>query len=150
MELHFKGEEVLISRDGDRVILEPVIPERTRSRRFLDLAGYPHRIFPTPKSRLRWNWSLISIREVFPATERGSAFRFHRVLRAPDGGFVVSQSDCRALHVEDADPGADQRIQGVLVTLEDPQAAYAVGGKRQCEGAEDLDQGIVDILELLE
>jgi len=47
----FEGEEeVLVSRQGDRVILEPV--KRTWSRRFLDLAGsapdFPYPEEPPP------------------------------------------------------------------------------------------------------
>jgi virulence-associated protein VagC len=51
-ECHFEGEEVLVTRDGDRVILEPVVSERTWSRRFLDLAGsapdFPYPEEPPP------------------------------------------------------------------------------------------------------
>lgn len=36
-EVRFEGEEVLVFREGDRVILEPV--RRQWSQRFLDLAG---------------------------------------------------------------------------------------------------------------
>ena len=50
-EFRFEGEEeVLISRKGDRVILEPL--KRTWSRKFLDLAGsapdFPYPDEPPP------------------------------------------------------------------------------------------------------
>jgi antitoxin VapB len=52
-EFRFEGEEVLISRQGNRVILEPV--KRTWSRRFLDLAGsapdFPYPEEPGPSNR---------------------------------------------------------------------------------------------------
>ncbi len=49
-EFRFEGEEVLVSRQGDRVILEPL--KRTWSEEFLDLAGsapdFPYPDEPPP------------------------------------------------------------------------------------------------------
>jgi antitoxin VapB len=52
-EFCFEGEEVLVSRQGDRVILEPV--KRTWSRKFLELAGsapdFPYPEEPSPVTK---------------------------------------------------------------------------------------------------
>jgi antitoxin VapB len=48
-EFRFEGEEVLVSRQGERVILEPV--KKTWSHRFLDLAGSAPD-FPYPEDPL--------------------------------------------------------------------------------------------------
>ena len=50
-KLWFEGEEVLVSREGNRVILEPVHGRRTWSQAFLDLAGSCSD-FPDPDSTL--------------------------------------------------------------------------------------------------